>query len=992
MPVRPAIAALILLACVSAIRAEMPPGSIRAVVSAGPRVWAVGDRGTVLASDDDGRSFAAPAAACPFLADWRGAAAAGESTLLLAGGRAEAGLAPLARGVIVRTDDNGQSWSLVTDTLPGMLYGVATDATGGRILAWGQAGDACPSGIWYSASGRLFSPVETAGQGSVLAGSFPGLDAGLLVGGDHRVVSLRGLAEPPIRPGFLDNPAALRAVCLTADETAWAVGDDGSVLVKPRGQADLQIVTPRLPAPVRRLADFEAAAFWDGQRGLIGGGLLGAVLRTTDGESFTPRPAPAGTPLHCLALTADGTVLAGGDHGRIWRSTDAADTWTLVHGRDATDLLLVASPVDPSVLTVAAAHALAGANVTVCYLAGPPASPTAPSRQALELACSVVGAACLAPNDFASLAAGQGPPQFTAADLVNEWSARLDRPGRQQAVQALAAVIRLTRPSVLATGVHGRSEFYRGRTAEAFLLSELALEAAARSADEQAWPDLDVLLLRPHQVRRVATGKPENIEYRPPWAEPLPPPDAKAVHLGGSRYAAGSDEPVGLYALRAAAALPWLGLADRPPAEALYAIEDAPKRYFLLTDDVTDIRWRTNFEVRTPPAVIGGGILAVAEKSGQGVAAALAPVANTARAVPEDAQAADVLYLAWGRLCEQGKLVQSVEARTVFLEHGQRHPRFEQANVAAVAQIVSAEWAGQIRREGLARPITADQLRVASDRLAKWPHWQADPAVLLLLGRAETLLGRKDLALAAYRKVLEAPFAGDFAPAARTEMAAGKPPREAAGQRTLATLAYPPGKLDVDGRLEESFWAAATPLPLSDALAQPAAGDVATVRAVVADRHLVLGLHLRRWPEQRRTATAPAGAMWTVEAALDADRDAWTDLRFQADTDANRAATLHTRGAPTVTLRDGFAVQAQADAEAYTFELAIPLADAGLPPGAETLAGFQLRLTAVVPGETAPRVYRFASHAGTGFQPHCYGLLHLQRPAAQDPAPAPSAD
>ena len=1056
---------LVAVACMAEpLSAAMPPGSIRALTASGKIVWAVGDRSTVLRSQDGGATF--EAVPCPVLADWRGVTASGPSAVVLAGGAPAPGLDGLARGVVARSDDGGATWTISTDKLPGMLYGLTGGADGSPIVAWGQASDACPSGLWQSATGQLFAPIASRTMGGILAGHFSPPTLGWLVGQGHRIVTVRQLAELGRASSIIDNPNSLRAVQNTADEAAWAAGDDGSVMFKQPGELEFIFAELRLPGPLRRLADFEAVAFYNGQQGLVGGGLLGSMQYTDNGgRTFVQRPAPVGSPIHAMLITPDGAVLAGGDHGRIWRSTDAAGTWTLSTGRAGTDLLVIASPADASIYPMLAAHASSGANVTVCFLAAPDDRPTLPQRQALEQACSLAGAACIVLHDFRSLAVqapqeeslpseGAAHERFTAQDVLAQWQRQLDTPGRETALRHLAAAIRLTRPTVLATGVTGELAQARGPIAEAYLAGELALQASRQAGDEQAFPELSAVHLPAHAVKRTAWGLATNAQFRPPWDSARairPAPGSSAWQAW--EYPQDSPDCLDMLALRAMAPLPWLALRSRPAGSIVYTVQDAdgptspPKSHRLLTDGLAPgVFYQLDAKAGRADPAASGATLAMAERTSRSISAALPSLVDQADSNKLDALPADMIYLAWQRLCEQGRLTEAVEAREAFLQHGHAHPLFAQTNVAALAQNVSEEWKIHLARQGIPRPTSPQTLTSAADAMEQWTDWMSHPATQMLMGRTRAWLNRPEPARKAWQRLATAPLTPDWPLLAKTELAVPQGLRTAAGNRRQLDLLPSLGPVKLDGRLNEPLWrvAPSTPLADSNSLPPPAEWKV-DFRAAAVGPQLVLSFSLPQWdrmpaplppagastsPEAsmwrenpdvpvwdddpapsagkdaqppaapaertptssyfppRENSPAPAAALpgqppqWQIQVGVDIDRDGWTDVRFTCDNTGQRAATLHTRGAPPARIADdAFAVQAVNEAGRYTFELAVPLAQLGYAATEDSLLAFQVRLTAEPPSGNTRRYY-FSPQPDARMQPHRYGLLLIARSAA----------
>ncbi len=969
---------VVVLALAIRVDAATPAGTIRAFDSAGPIVWAVGDRGAVLRSGDGGKKF--EAVACEVTAHWRAVSVVDAKTVLLAGGQTMAGFDGLARGVVVRSRDGGKTWETLTANLPGMLYGLVADEVGKRVIVWGQASSACPSGAWKNPMGERFMPIASASSGCLVAGAGKSFGIVLAAGPGRRVMSVRAMAEPPRRPGLLPKSATVRAMAYTPDDIAWAVGDDATVVFKAPGEVEFVAPAVRLPGPIGRLADFEAVAFVDGQTGLIGGGQFGALLYTDDGgASFVPRKTPPGAAVHAMHVGPDDVVLIGGDHGRIWRSTDIGGTFEAVNGRAGTDLLVIASPADLSIWPMVAAHTAAGLQVMVCFAATPADRPGMPQRQALELACAEAGAGCIALNDFESLAVG--PDRwfgFVDADVLARWRQGRDRPPRAAAVSHLAAVIRLTRPIVLATGAARIPRNAGGVAPELRLFAELAAEAAKAAAEAESYSELARAYLTPHAAARVATGQSTNAEYRPPWS-----PGRLKTHVTGPswlawRYPPDSDLPLGILALAATAPMPWVGAAERSAAHVVYGFDVQSGRPRLLTDGLIDARRAVVVSgPRVADAVANGSVLSLAELSPAGYGVALGTLAREARRCGDDPLPADRMYLGWQRLCELGKLVPAIDARRAFLDApgAKRHPLFARTGLATLAQAFSAEWRAQLGgREG---PMSNDQLRAAVDRLAGRRDWLGHPGSQMLLAKGYAAVGKQRAAAKTLKELAKAPLAGSWPDLAKTELGLGKGMAAVVGRRHAVIVAVSADRFDLDGRAGEPFWEKAVVVPLSTATSPVDRNEPRpNARVAIAGDRVVLAFTLPK------TVTG-----WRITAACDIDRDGWTDYRYGCDTDGKRWSRLHTRNAPTAKLGDrAFGVQAKAQRDAWTFELAIPTASLGYTGRANALVGFQVRCQAINRWGQIDSSYYFAPQTDEQMMPHRYGLMILQPAAARTPA------
>jgi photosystem II stability/assembly factor-like uncharacterized protein len=276
----PLLALLALLALATAAAAQAPPeapalklsaaetrpsataSAMLAAARAGARLVAVGERGTVLLSDDDGRSF-------------RQAEAVPVSTTLTGVSFADAqrGWAVGHGGVVLHTSDGGQRWQLQR-----------SDVTRDQPLLAVQALDAeraVAVGLWSLVlhtrdGGRSWQPA-----------SLPPLSAG-------RQTDLNLFGLFPGRTGEVYVTAEQGRVLRSSDGGAtWTLLDTGY-----RGSL------------------WAGLALADGS--LLVGGLRGTLLHSRDaGASWSPLQSPTRSSITGLAQAADGRILASALDGLV---------------------------------------------------------------------------------------------------------------------------------------------------------------------------------------------------------------------------------------------------------------------------------------------------------------------------------------------------------------------------------------------------------------------------------------------------------------------------------------------------------------------------------------------------------------------------------------------------------------------------------------------------------------------------------------------------
>ncbi|HTO70728.1 MAG TPA: YCF48-related protein [Myxococcota bacterium] len=304
---------------------ELPRASLFAVATSGEHAWAVGYWGTILRSDDGGKT-------------WAHAASTTAETLFAASfADAKNGWVAGAAGLILRTTDGGTTWTRQSVTVPDEmggtrpldvnLFGVAAISP---TEAWvvGDVGTVLHTkdgSTWESVKfdaatysddnvpDRILNAVVfTSPTEGWIAGEFATLvrthDGGATWTGARQITG----APADL---YLFNVAA-------GGGSAAAVGLAGGVLV---GNADGSEWTSRS-------VDTSAGLFtiaWQGQRGVAAGD-RGVLFVTNDGGATWAEPKRpklfnwiAGT-----AFAGSNVALAVGEGGLILRSEDGGATWT----------------------------------------------------------------------------------------------------------------------------------------------------------------------------------------------------------------------------------------------------------------------------------------------------------------------------------------------------------------------------------------------------------------------------------------------------------------------------------------------------------------------------------------------------------------------------------------------------------------------------------------------------------------------------------------
>jgi len=223
-----------------------------------------------------------------------------------------------------------------------------------------------------------------------------------------------------------------------------------------------------------------------------------------------------------------------------------------------------------------------------------------------------------------------------------------------------------------------------------------------------------------------------------------------------------------------------------------------------------------------------------------------------------------------------------------------------------------------------------------------------------------------------------APYESDWRGCADLEMQFLQKRMPKWGRRELMIAHFHKEKGQLDGKLLEPVWKGArkwTLLPFSPAPPASTAVPGASVQVIRSPTHLLLGVRLG----------AAAGRVWTVQVAIDSDRDAWTQLLLACSTRGERSARLVRRLGPDAKADlQPFLVQGTKGPKEYTLEMAVPLALTGTDPARGGYWNFQVIATAKDYGRS--RVLYFRPQPDSRWLPERYGLLcipALPRDAAE---------
>jgi photosystem II stability/assembly factor-like uncharacterized protein len=449
------------------------------------RGWAVGDRGTILATTDGGRQWFAqvsgtshPLMAVNFHDDRSGWAV---------GGTIEPPL-KISRGVLFRTSNGGKTWqSVPIPTLP-RLIGIQSLGPG-HLIAWGDFSTVHQSSIFESLDGGEHWSVACVGLGHLQQARWRHRTQGLLmdrIGRIFRADQTREVTQVVIPP--LDQPR--RWHCLADSGTLWWIaGEKGHIAFSQDGVQWTAIDRTRLPkvcdAIEWRAIHADGRSVWClGQPGNV---LIHSVDQGTTWQSQT---LPNCLPLETMAgWQGDRLVVAGAAAG-IVGSRNGGQAWWSEHGENCRLGLLAITAT--------------GATAPLELLA----------ETSIELPLRS-GWLRVADVDRASAAAAWADESSTQAQIANSlalvWAGHLNvsaslaapipgssEPGYSMQVEQIAAWIRTLRPQVLVA----EQETATGLQSQ---VANWTQEAMKLAADPNWRPDQEPnnLLNQPWQIAKV---------------------------------------------------------------------------------------------------------------------------------------------------------------------------------------------------------------------------------------------------------------------------------------------------------------------------------------------------------------------------------------------------------------------------------------------------------------------------------------------------------
>ena len=934
--------------------------------------WAVGDRGAIWHTGDGGRAWRLQESTVDcrlnsvVFVDENNGWAAGGSTQPYT---------HTTRGVILRTTDGGRHWARVERLLLPTLVKIKF-FNPRQGVAIGRASELFPSGIFTTDDGgRSWNTLPAEGTGSWRKGSwrtgdFVDRNIGALAGdfGSLATLRRRSIESATGSVGLLRSVAAMT---LVAPSGGWLVGDGGLIRTTADLGSSWQEPPGELPTALAEHFDLGAVDAM-GSHVWVAGSPGTRVFHTADaGRTWEAAATGSNVPLRAIefvdvrqgyAVGALGTILTTDDGGRSWRVARGGGSRAALLGvfSQAEDI-----PLELFAKLSAADGYLAAVDV-LCR--------RAPSEMLADLAG-------LAPRTHEALVAVGGSSTEAAWNFpvrqaglrlsIDQLIAGLDRANDGQAIRRLESrvvrQIRTWRPDVIVT--HDAAP--RGDRPLAHLVNQIVLRAVEAAAD----PTQHVVLatdvgLAPWRVKKV-------YGTLPPGERGSTNLDTTALvpRLGRSL----SDVASGARGLVAAA------YSQPPGVLGFHLLVDAVPQDRGRRDFFSGIALTAGGEARRPLATpsadnlqrlrrLAGRRRNMQEllRRNQQDPAWLAQLGRLTQGLDVVA-GGDVLYQLALQYRQNGRPSLAAEVAEQLAVRYPEHPASASAQLWLVQYYASAETA--LRAAASINVVVGRAEMLASHNLGadfSERAVTADGTVPLVVAREQSLLGAAEVtdrrlqrATALADRIektrpmlfaqpqLRFPLAaaqrrlGNGVEAERIYLAAARTqPQDAWRASALAErwLAAPTNRSPaknvwsclkaavrphLDGRLDEPVWREAMQVELKSAQRDDAQWP-AVVRLAYDDEFLYIAAECRKAPGAsypETDAVRPRDPDLTsrdrVELYLDVDRDRATSWRLVFD---HRGWTGESCWGDA-TWNPTWYVAAESDAEVWTVEAAIPLAE-----------------------------------------------------------------
>lgn len=458
--------------------------------------FAVGAQGSIWKTADSGRSWSqVPSgvastfhSAC-FLTDNCGWVAGSEISPYTG----------LDTGVLLFTEDGGQSWQRLGQGLPPIVYVKFFGLDEGVIV--GRPSAEIPAGILKTTDGgKTWQPVNGDAVAPWRAACFVDFELGAVAGPEGRLSLVGGeqLLASKLPPQGLRT---IRSVTISGDETGWLAGDGGLVLRTGSGGVVWESPAAPLPEELRIGMDFRSVDARGDNVWLVGA--PGSVVwhSSNAGRSWQRYLTGQTAPLNAIRFVNNQLGIAVGDFGVVMRTEDGGKSWETVRGqgRRSAVLSLQARPSQVTPAWMAKLSGEQGYRSAVWIASRQDLGPTAPATD-LEstLQAAVEQSGGNSGDIFWQLPILIPGLEFTSDKLIADWQKRTEGKLAASMLSVLVRQLRTWRPNVVILNQPAKDD------AASQLLFDAALRAIEQAGDATRYPEQRALTgLSPWQVDRV---------------------------------------------------------------------------------------------------------------------------------------------------------------------------------------------------------------------------------------------------------------------------------------------------------------------------------------------------------------------------------------------------------------------------------------------------------------------------------------------------------
>ena len=938
----------------------LTPGAVRSINYAGRFLFAVGDRGLIYRSGDHGKTWKKVRSGSR--ANLQAIAHDGNRTWLL-GGVGEPGLPePAGRGVILQSLDEGETFTNLSASNIGWLYGGVISSDKAFVI--GQAWGNCPAGIFYSPNaGGKFIAVRQKTTGYYLSSCFYNPKLGFMVGPNQRLTTILNFKQTAKHTSSYNKDLALRAICRTQQTSAIAVGENGLVLT---GKADQsadpatgemknepwKVLQVPLPQKCRSISDFETVDA-RGNLIVIAGGLIKKIVISRDkGKTYKLIDSPANAPIRTAKIARDNSILLGTDAGQIWRKENMKSPWQLVAGKfkknkffdTNLDVLFVIAADDISLYPAIVAHARAKLRVGVLY-ASCRKSKNVPSAQPLRAAALSAGACAVTVlEDFAI-----DPTGKTAVQIKSLWRASTDQSPDRLLPAQITAAIRLYKPAVVVTA-STKTHSETGSAVENALIARYAKQACKEAGDASKNKAHKNASLNPHDTLRFFEGHEFNSDTALPWQATKNPAkrSERNLTIDAADFIIDMPESIELRAAKSAWLIGKNSLIDRPARFTNFISDDLDEKVRTFTEDlpgysgskgklkIAIATWDTEnlsncTDLRTAISLnkIEDAISPIIKKWNS-------PINQTTGINPK-LIVADRLLLIYWQLYSDGKIQQAERLRDMLLKKfAKPHPLYKSLVTQTLSNSCSAEYVINANKVRINQSFDFNSIKFAAKNFPRLGMWAFSPAGYLLRAQAQFFTVDAKAGNKIRGFVSKGAFPTSFKEYSGIEIFS-KNRQASIWGRNQTTINKKHSGIIIDGLLSEKAWLKAPKTKLTTPTGTPAELEKSAVRILRSGDDLTFGFALADNPKRK----------WNITIAIDSDLDSWSHFVMEVSSTGEKKCYLKNRTGPKIRLaKSSFKVQAKRNQAGYlSFEISCPISNFANPKNT-FIAGLQIRATA----------------------------------------------